>query len=70
MDGPFDYLMAAVFSAFAIFCLLLIFVFMPRALYVDAKCLEAGYPKSSVTWNLRGYCIGLDGSTYTVVEDL
>ena len=42
--------------------LVLLLVFMPRAMYVQAECLEAGFPKSHVTWKLEGYCITLEGA--------
>ncbi len=37
-------------------------IMLPVQLYHGAKCIEAGYPKSYVTYNLKGYCINLDGS--------
>ena len=31
-------------------------VYLPTALFTEGQCLERGYPKSAVTWNLRRYC--------------
>jgi len=40
-------------------CLLgiMLIIFAPRSLYVDAKCKELGWKNSSITWNLKAYCI-------------
>ncbi len=38
------------------------FIMMPVQLYHGAKCIEAGYPKAYVTYDLKAYCINLDGS--------
>lgn len=56
-----DYVVVSFLSALGLIIVLILFVVVPRVAYVDAKCLEAGYPKSSVTWNLKGYCLNLDG---------
>ena len=42
--------------------------YMPRALYVESKCLESGYPKSAVDWKLRGYCMNLEGTVTVSVQ--
>ena len=70
MNDPIDYIIYAVLIVTSGFCLYAFLVLMPVSLYAKAKCLEAGYPKSSVTWNLHAYCIGLDGSTRTEVQKL
>lgn len=46
----------------ALFAAYLMFVLMPVALYADAACLRAGYPRSQVTIGLERYCTTLDGA--------
>ena len=70
MNDPIDYAVYIVLGLASAFVMYVFFVVMPVSMYADAKCLEAGYPKSSVTWNLHAYCIGLDGSTRTEVQKL
>jgi hypothetical protein len=48
----------------------IILVLAPLELYAKSKCLEAGYPKTAVTWNWQVYCINLDGSVQVKVTKL
>ena len=65
-----EFILNFVLALFVLFMGAVLFVMTPRALYVDAKCLDAGFPTSTIAWNLKGYCIALDGSTRTLVEEL
>lgn len=42
----------------------------PISLSADARCLAAGFPKSKVTWNLKAYCLNMDGAVTVKVEEL
>lgn len=42
-------------------CLYVLLIVTPVLAYAKAKCLEQGYPRASITWNLQRYCINLDG---------
>ena len=61
--NPEDWLMALI----ALNVFVLGFVYLPASLSADAECLEAGYPRSTVTWNLKKYCMNHAG---TVVKEL
>lgn len=50
--------------------LYLFFVVLPVSVVATEKCLEAGYPKSAVTWNFKRYCMNLDGTVTVKVEKL
>ncbi len=39
-----------------------IFAVLPVALYNEAECLRAGYPKGKITVGLERYCVTLDGT--------
>lgn len=54
--------LTALAGMFALFLVWMFFIMMPRALYAEKICLEQGYPKSSVTYDLSIYCTNLDGS--------
>jgi len=58
------------FCVVAVFALLVgwMFIMFPVTLHADRKCLEAGYPKSSVTYNFDIYCMNLDGSVTVRVD--
>ena len=43
-------------------------VSLPLMMETDRRCLAAGYPKSSVTWNWETYCLNLDGSVTVRVD--
>ena len=36
----------------------------------EKHCLEAGYPRTSTTWDLQGYCMNLEGSVTVTVDKL
>jgi len=62
-----DKILEAVFVIFLLFVVYLFFVFLPVVVYNESKCLSLGYPEARVTFTLERYCIGLEGSTKTVV---
>ncbi len=33
------------------------------------KCLDMGFPKHTMTWNLRVFCLGYDGALHPVVKE-
>ena len=33
------------------------------------KCLEMGFPKYTMTWNFRTFCLGYDGVMHPVVKE-
>jgi hypothetical protein len=53
-----------------IFLWYLIFVFFPVHLGQEERCLAKGFPKTSTTVSLKGYCIDLYGSNSTIVKPL
>ena len=46
----------------------LVVVYIPVALYADAECLKAGYPKARVSIGLDRYCTTLDGAVTVKVQ--
>lgn len=56
--------------SFTGFVLTLLLIYGGRALYVQAECLGAGYPKSDITWKLDGYCLNIDGVVRGTVNEL
>ena len=63
ISGMFTLLM----MAFALFIYGVAMI--PVAALADKKCIEAGYPKSRVTWDFEAYCITLEGAvTVPVVK--
>ena len=54
-------IVATLFSAY------LFFVWFPVSIYAEAKCLEAGFPKSKVSVGLERYCVNLDGAVTAIV---
>ena len=48
----------------------MLFVYMPVSVYTEGQCLEAGYPKSAVAWNLKRYCMNLEGTLTVRVEKM
>ena len=62
-----------VIGVLAVFLMLVIcwsVVFVVAYAGVQKRCLEAGYPRVEITWDLSGYCVTLDGDTRAVVEPL
>jgi hypothetical protein len=47
-----------------------LFVYLPVSLSAQASCLEAGYPRAYVTWNLNRYCANLEGNVTVSVKDV
>lgn len=39
-------------------------IFLGTHVKNEVICLEKGYPVTRTTFNLKGYCITLDGGTY------
>lgn len=54
----------AVMGAYALF------VYVPVLAYTESKCLEAGYPRASVTVDLDRYCMNLEGAVTVEVKEL
>ena len=52
------------------FMLYALFILMPVSALADAECKAKGYPKAEVTYNLRRYCMNLDGSVTVKLEEL
>lgn len=65
----FEIGMILVVSPFVVLLVWLLLM-LPFLLNVEAKCLERGYPKSSVTWNFKTYCMTLDGAVTVRVDRL
>jgi hypothetical protein len=63
-----DKIFIGVFAVLGVVMAYLMFVFIPVALYTDAECLRAGYPKSHVTIGLSRYCSNLDGAVTVRVD--
>jgi len=36
--------------------------------HVKKQCLEAGYPKSAITWDFDGYCMNLEGTVVVRID--
>lgn len=66
----FEWLMLITGAPLLLFLLWMLFVMLPVALVADAKCLERGYPKSSVTWNFKRYCMNLEGTVTVTVDSI
>lgn len=47
-----------------------LFVYAPVLLNAQAQCLEKGYPRSEVTWNLKKYCMNLEGTVTVRVDEI
>jgi hypothetical protein len=54
----------------ALFLVFVLLVVVPIKEYTKAECLEAGYPRSYVTYNFKRYCANLQGSVTVKVEKL
>jgi hypothetical protein len=68
MDYFINWIVIPVFFVLLISMLVLLFVFVPVGLHAQRACLEAGFPKSDVTYNLDIYCMNLDGSVTVRVQ--
>lgn len=62
MERLLERLLYVFLAVIMIVTILLFVVWMPVALYTEAECLRAGYPKSNVTIGLERYCVTLDGA--------
>jgi hypothetical protein len=69
MEDFVGYLLVAI-MVFIFTILIDTIIYLPASLYAEARCIEAGYPKGVITWNLNAYCISIDGSTRTEVNKL
>ena len=67
-DG-LDWVMASIVTAFTILLVYSI-IFGVKAVIVEKDCLEAGYPKYAVSYDLEGYCMNLDGNVTVKVNKL
>ncbi len=65
-----DYIFFTIMGLLSMVAALIIFVMVPISLSAQADCLEAGYPESRVTWNLKRYCMNLDGSVTVAVHQI
>ena len=63
IDGPaiLMFLLGGLAIILLIIMLAGLFVYMPVTAYTESKCLEKGYPRSAVTWDLKQYCMNLEG---------
>ena len=43
--------------------------YIPLSLWTSAECFEAGYPRWTVKFNLKGYCITQDGTVTVRVKE-
>lgn len=68
--GFIDWIAAIFLSIMGLFILALLFVMLPATLSAEAACFEKGYPKAEVTWNLKRYCINLQGTVTVDVAKL
>lgn len=66
MDGN-DYFFAAILSFTGLLLLFTVVMVIASAI-ADRTCLEKGFPKYIVTYNLDTYCLNLDGSVTVKVE--
>jgi len=57
-------------AIFVVAVLAAVIVYVPVNLAAGAKCLQGGYPKYAVTWNLKRYCMTLDGAVTVKVDEL
>lgn len=67
---PLEYLALGVLGLLGLVLAFMLFVALPVTLSTEARCLEQGYPKSAVTWNLKSYCMNLEGSVTVAVDQL
>ena len=61
------------FNALGIFFVVFLvysFIFIGFHAHNEVQCLEKGYPEVRTTWNLKGYCVNIDGVVTGVVEEL
>ena len=65
-----DFLFSAILALFVVVPAIVFIVYVPYGLHVEQKCLSSGYPKSTVTWNLEGYCLNLEGTVTVKVDKL
>ncbi len=46
------------------------FVYLPAGIIAEKRCLEEGYPKYAVTYDLTSYCMNLEGTITVKVQEL
>lgn len=66
----FEWIAASFMGLMGLFVAWLILVMLPVSLRANANCLEAGYPKATVTWNLKAYCMNMQGAVTVRVDRL
>lgn len=64
----FDRVMPVIAVLFFGLMAFLLLVWLPVSLVAEKTCLEAGYPKASVTYDLSVYCSNLDGNVTVKVD--
>lgn len=62
--------MAALVTPFFVAFMYISFVLVPVSAYTESKCLEAGYPRSRVTFDLHRYCMNMAGAVSVEVDKL
>lgn len=65
----FDKVMVTVLGTLFVFIIIAI-SYITVMLNAEAKCLEAGMPKSAVTWNYKQYCMNLEGTVTVNVQEI
>lgn len=54
-------------SLVIIFCCYFTFIWIPFFMVAESKCLERGYPATSLTYDLKVYCKNISGDVNSVV---
>ena len=70
MSDKFLYAVMASLLGFSAVATALGLVVAVASLRNEKACLEAGYPRTSTTWDLQGYCMNLEGSVTVTVDKL
>ena len=52
----------------AFWLVVMLVVYCPFQMHADKQCLEAGYPKASITYDFEYYCVGIDGAVFDRVK--
>ena len=65
-----DWIIAIGSTFFVVLIGLVLLVYIPTAIVTEGRCLEGGYPNSAVTWNLKKYCMKMQGTVSVKVDSL
>jgi hypothetical protein len=65
-----DKFLIGLFALLGIFCLYMLFVYVPVALSAEIDCLEMGFPETRTTITLKSYCVNMEGVVRSVVKPL